>query len=464
MKQKKEREKEISQWPWIFMLPFGILAGYWGKREVRITAISEYGFQTRLATPATAEQKNAPWELAFYDQKTAAYQRILLRDATFLKEKEEDFDVVYTFATEQDDYRNAVQRLALQYGQYIRWKMEDDDAALAEEMTGYPAEQDAFHLESLEEQKKVWFSDIGKETFTALQNGFAESGQPGQSVELALELDRPEWYKAYLSMESAAFFDAYFRRNQIPDPPLFHPDRLYIGNAFCPHLAPPEEELFALMDKACRESFAITLTFPFLLEENLTETQARLQHLARWCEQKNKTIEIVVNDWGTAHLAAQLPVFSLCLGVLLNKRKKDPRMAYKLGNRTLFEQNSVHAAFYREYLKEEFRMERYEWESCGDTSTSKFLEGKNSLRLPFYQTNTSQYCPLYAACTEGSRGAQVPIRECPKFCERQAFLYPEHLRMVGRYNSLFGVDLTVLKRTGAMLELRGVDRVVVNLL
>ena len=464
MKQKKEREKKISQWPWISMLPFGILAGYWGKREVRITAISEYGFQTRLATPATAEQKNAPWELAFYDQKTAAYQRILLRDATFLKEKEEDFDVVYTFATEQDDYRNAVQRLALQYGQYIRWKMEDDDAALAEEMTGYPAEQDAFHLESLEEQKKVWFSDIGKETFTALQNGFAESGQPGQSVELALELDRPEWYKAYLSMESAAFFDAYFRRNQIPDPPLFHPDRLYIGNAFCPHLAPPEEELFALMDKACRESFAITLTFPFLLEENLTETQARLQHLARWCEQKNKTIEIVVNDWGTAHLAAQLPVFSLCLGVLLNKRKKDPRMAYKLGNRTLFEQNSVHAAFYREYLKEEFRMERYEWESCGDTSTSKFLEGKNSLRLPFYQTNTSQYCPLYAACTEGSRGAQVPIRECPKFCERQAFLYPEHLRMVGRYNSLFGVDLTVLKRTGAMLELRGVDRVVVNLL
>lgn len=464
MKQKKEREKEISQWPWISMLPFGILAGYWGKREVRITAISEYGFQTRLATPATAEQKNAPWELAFYDQKTASYQRILLRDATLLQEKEEDFDTVYTFATGQEDYRNAVQSLALQYSQYIRWKMEDDDAALAEQMTGYPAEQDAFHLESLEEQKKVWFSEIRKATFVALQNGFAESGQPGQPVELALELDRPEWYKAYLSMESAVFFDVYFRRNQIPDPPVFHPDRLYIGNAFCPHLAPPEEELFALMDKACRESFVITLTFPFLLEENLTETQARLQHLARWCERKNKTIEIVVNDWGTAHLAAQLPVFSLCLGVLLNKRKKDPRMAYKLGNRTLFEQNSVHAAFYREYLKEEFRMERYEWESCGDTSTRKFPEGKNSLRLPFYQTNTSQYCPLYAACTEGSRGAQVPIRECPKFCERQAFLYPEHLRMVGRYNSLFGVDLTVLKRTGAMLELRGVDRVVVNLL
>ena len=464
MKQKKEQEKEISQWPWISMLPFGILAGYWGKREVRITAISEYGFQTRLAAPATAEQKNAPWELAFYDQKTASYQRILLRDATLLQEKEEDFDTIYTFATDQEDYRNAVQRLALQYSQYIRWKMEDDDAALAEEMTGYPAEQDAFHLESLEEQKKVWFSGIGKETFVALQNGFAESGQPGQPVELALELDRPEWYTAYLSMESAVFFDAYFRKNQIPDPSIFHPDRLYIGNAFCPHLAPTEEKLFALMDKACRESFAVTIVFPFLLEENLSETQARLQHLARWCEQENKTIEIVVNDWGTAHLAAQFPVFSLCLGVLLNKRKKDPRMTYKLGDRTLFKQNSVHAAFYREYLKEEFRMERYEWESCGDTDTGKFPEGKNSLHLPFYQTNTSQYCPLYAACTKGSRGAQTPVRECSGFCEKQAFLYPEHLRMVGRYNSLFGVDLDVWKRMEEMLELRGVDRVVVNLL
>ena len=464
MKQKKEQEKEISQWPWISMLPFGILAGYWGDKEVRITAISEYGFQTRLAAPAMAEQKNAPWELAFYDQKTASYQRILLRDATLLQEKEEDFDTIYTFATDQEDYRNAVQRLALQYSQYIRWKMEDDDAALAEEMTGYPAEQDAFHLESLEEQKKVWFSGIGKETFVALQNGFAESGQPGQPVELALELDRPEWYTAYLSMESAVFFDAYFRKNQIPDPSIFHPDRLYIGNAFCPHLAPTEEKLFALMDKACRESFAVTLVFPFLLEENLSETQARLQHLARWCEQENKTIEIVVNDWGTAHLAAQFPVFSLCLGVLLNKRKKDPRMTYKLGDRTLFKQNSVHAAFYREYLKEEFRMERYEWESCGDTDTGKFPEGKNSLHLPFYQTNTSQYCPLYAACTKGSRGAQTPVRECSGFCEKQAFLYPEHLRMVGRYNSLFGVDLDVWKRMEEMLELRGVDRVVVNLL
>lgn len=461
MKQKKEREKEISQWPWISMLPFGILAGYWGDKEVRITAISEYGFQTRLAAPATAEQKNAPWELAFYDQKTASYQRILLRDATFLQEKEEDFDVVYTFATEQEDYRNAVQHLALQYSQYIRWKMEDDDAALAEQMTGYPAEQDAFHLESLEEQKKYGFPELRRKPLWHCKIVLPD---PGSRLSWRSNWTGLEWYKAYLSMESGVFFDAYFRKNQIPDPPLFHPDRLYIGNAFCPHLAPTEEELFALMDKACRESFSITLTFPFLLEENLSETQQRLQRLAEWCERKNKTVELVVNDWGTAHLAAHFPVFSICLGILLNKRKKDPRMAYKLGDRTLFEKNSVHAAFYRKYLKAEFQIERYEWESCGNTGTGKFPEGKNSMHLPFYQTNTSQYCPLYVACTKGSRSAQMPVRECPRFCEKQAFLYPEHLRMMGRYNLLFGVDLDVWKRMREMLKLCGVDRVVVNLL
>ena len=182
--------------------PGGIL----GDKEVRITAISEYGFQTRLATPTTVEQKNAPWELAFYDQKTALISGVLLRDATFCRKRGMILMLFIPSPRNRKIIKMTVQRLALQYSQYIRWKMEDDDAALAEEMTGYPAEQDAFHLESLEEQKKVWSFRVGKETFTALQNGFAESGQPGQPVELALELDRPEWYTAYLSMESAVIF------------------------------------------------------------------------------------------------------------------------------------------------------------------------------------------------------------------------------------------------------------------
>lgn len=61
----------------------------------------------------------------------------------------------------------------------------------------------------------------------------------------------------------------------------------------------------------------------------------------------------------------------------------------------------------------------------------------------------------------------MPVRKCPRFCEEQAFLYPEHLRMVGRYNSLFGIDLSVFQEPeaiGKMYGLRGIDRIVVNLL
>ena len=137
--------------------------------------------------------------------------------------------------------------------------MEDDDAALAEQMTGYPAEQDAFSSGKSGRAEKVWFSGITKETLWHCKIVLPDPGS------------RLSWRSNWTGRNGIrrifdgkwGVFDAYFRKNQIPDPPLFHPDRLYIGNAFCPHLAPTEEELFALMDKACRESFSITLTFPF---------------------------------------------------------------------------------------------------------------------------------------------------------------------------------------------------------
>ena len=80
-------------------------------------------------------------------------------------------------------------------------------------------------------------------------------------------------------------------------------------------------------------------------------------------------------------------------------------MAYKLGDRTLFEQNSVHAAFYREYLKEEFRMERYEWESCGDTSTRKFQKGKTVCIFPL---SDQYFAVLSNVCNVCQRKPRYP--------------------------------------------------------
>lgn len=464
MEDGRKGKVNIDDWAFIPMIPFGLLAGYWGTMEVRITALAEEGFQIRLAHPASEAQKQEPLELAFYDYSTVSYHRLSICGAHLVREDREQFFTVYTFETELEAYRRAVQRLVMQYSRYIRWKTEGDDAALAEKMTGYPAREDAQHFESLKEQKQVWFAPIQENTFEEIRRGAGE-GNPLVKPELALALDRPAWYEKYLELDASAFFSMYFRENQITKELNFQPDRLYFGNAFCPNLFPEEDTLLNLMEKASREQFFVTLVLPVLWEANRKETEQLLNTLEDWCTQRRETLEIVVNDWGTAALAADRKNVTVCLGILLNKRKKDPRMKYKQGNDALFHQNSLNAEFYRTYLKEHFGIERYEWESCGCLQT--FPSGENSLYFPFYQTNTSQHCTLYAECANGSRGAQKQVMDCPRYCEQQAFLYPKHLQMAGRYNSLFALDSALLQNPAEMgraYAAHGVKRFVLNLL
>lgn len=255
------------------------------------------------------------------------------------------------------------------------------------------------------------------------------------------------------------------------------PDRIYLGNQFCRLLFPKKEILFALLEKARSERLGVTVSFACQPEVSLREAEQLLESLRSWC-QKNGSIEIVVNDWGIAQLVGRYPEqFELCMGTLLNKRKKDPRLSYlksRLPDKDtgLLAENSLNADFYQKALEKSLGFVRYEWESCG--YPQKFPEGKNSLHLPFYQTNTSQYCTLYAQYREHNRGRQYLQTECPGYCQMQAFLYPEHLHMTGRYNSLFALDQTVLRalETGSVenaafrKEEQGVqpDRAVLNLL
>ena len=218
------------------------------------------------------------------------------------------------------------------------------------------------------------------------------------------------------------------------------------------------------MDKMRSEGLEITLAFSYIREFMLTSVGKLLEKVDNWCCIHGVNVEIVVNDWAVVEMLHGKTT-RLCpvLGTLLNKRKKDPRMKYKSGDISLFQRNSLNAEFYRDFLAKEFHIHRYEWESCG--YPQEFPPGKNSIHLPFYQTNTSQYCPLYALCTTGDRGMQQLAEHCPKFCEKYSLLYPEHLHMIGRYNSLFGVDKTLLESPEMWKKIKGIkpDRIVVNL-
>ena len=88
MQDGRTAKVNIDDWAFIPMIPFGLLAGYWGTMEVRITALAEEGFQIRLAHPASEAQKQEPPELAFYDYHTASYHRLPICDARLVREKQ----------------------------------------------------------------------------------------------------------------------------------------------------------------------------------------------------------------------------------------------------------------------------------------------------------------------------------------------------------------------------------------
>lgn len=500
----------------ISMIPFGLLSGFMDSKEIRLTELEEEGFRFRLAEECPEPEC---FLICFYDMKKAGYRKVEIRkfemnvvmlaaEERRLQENSDIFFREYSVKVEQKDYVQEVQRLAGEYSRYIRLKLNGDDGELAEALTGYPAELDEVHCGSLEEQKKLWFEgDSIKRNPDTDQNiergSMCEELRTGRNekvsypavpekelvrncgkygnnrsstdtersfrnkgTELALELNGPSLYEEYLCQPLQDFLASYWQKNYLTHSWLAGrtPERFYIGNQFCHNLFPTENQLFSIMDKMRSEDLEVTLAFSYIREFMLSSVEKLLEKVDNWCCVHGVNVEIVVNDWAmveilrgkTSHLS---PVF----GTLLNKRKKDPRMKYKSGDTALFQHNSLNAEFYRDFLAKEFHIHRYEWESCG--YPQEFPPGKNSIHLPFYQTNTSQYCPLYALCTTGDRGMQQLAEHCPKFCEKYALLYPEHLHMIGRYNSLFGVDKTLLESPEMWKKIKGIkpDSIVVNL-
>ena len=459
--------EQDTTWEWtdsaVEMIPFGLLAGFYGEKEIRITKLAEEGFCFRTVSEIPRLQEKL--RLCFYDLNQNRYQEIpVTPDAWMQMEARTEFFTSYAVAVQQEDYRHAVRTLLGQYDRYIRLKLEEDDSGLAEQLTGYPAKADEVFAESFQEQLTEWF---GSKT-NGMQDGCGKDEYDGRKEqietrtekkptepEFALELDHPRVYTQFLNQKLDDFLTAYQARY-----PAFQnwmrgrkTDRIYIGNAFCHLLFPEKELLFSLLEKANRESLQVTLTFSYVREYQIQETEELLQKLQQWCEKQKTKLEVEINDWAMADmLKGVLPDLVPCFGRMLNKRKKDPRMTYKKGSRECLRENSLNAEFYQEYLSQEFGIQRLEWESCG--YEQKFpdpaakMKVENHLHLPFYQTNTSQYCTLYAGSAYGDRSVQHLLTSCDKRCEWQAYLYPQHLEMVGRYNSLFGRDHEILERAG----------------
>lgn len=235
--------------------------------------------------------------------------------------------------------QSLIRKLQEQYSRYIRLKLEDDDEELARVLTGYP------------EKKPV--------------NYYDQEEKQNYSPETAIEIDRPELYREYLQKDIShlvrqCYEWKWIAKSVSESKSNFRPDRIYIGNQFCHLLFPNEKELFMMLEKAHKESLGITIAFSYVREFMLNPVEELVNRLAQWCREKDTCIEIVINDWAMADIIAKQNVESArpylipCLGILLNKRKKDPRFPYKKGDKSLYSQNNLNADFYREYLQSEF--------------------------------------------------------------------------------------------------------------
>lgn len=440
----------------VSMIPYGLLAGIVDGREVRITELGENGFVFRMAERVDKIQEIS---LQFYVESENCYRKIEISGNQVKKAEKQRFFTEYTVLTEAEEYQKCVRQLLSDYWKYISLKTTETDGEVAAWYTGYPVQQDDEYASCLEEQKAEWFCEASRT---------ANGKKLEEGVELAVELDTPQLYDEWLQKPTGKFVEAYWMKNGLESHPLASRkvDRLYIGNAFCPHLFPPRESLQAILKKAKKECIPVTLTFPWIKEGQLEDVKECLVCL----EQTGECLpdEMVVNDWGLLHLLWRWKQqtqnkIRINLGILLGRPKKDTRCRYLKTEAACFRKTNLNSDFYQEYLKK-YQIERYELEACGHELAVP--EGRHSLHIPFFQTNTAQFCTLYAKFIYGDRGRQEAVKKCPKYCRELAFLYPRHLEMFGKYNTLFGYDRQTLQEMGYLNQYirQGIDRIVVNLM
>ena len=417
-------------------IPSGLVSCIINNKEVTILKMSTESLTIRVLEKIEYIKL---LKISFYNFKDYKYKEIEIKNFTIKNENKNEFYYTYNIFIDDKNYVENVKYIFRDYSKYVNLKVFGEENEFSKEMTGYPREKDYEFYEYYNTQKKEWISNLNYKNFNM---------DVLNSIEMAITLDNDDLYEKYIDNDKESFKEYYFKKNFLENHMLFNKniERLYIGNEFCHNLFPCLDDLIKMLEKAKEESLNVTLCFTYIRECYIQKTKDIIEEVYDWCKINNFKIEIVINDWGMLKLLkSKENYFTLCLGNLLNKRKKDPRYIYKNGyekNKELLSLNSLNNKKFREFLKDN-NIERYEYESCNYKIA--IPEGKHSLHFPFYMTNSSQYCPLYAMCTTMNRGNQKLVKVCPKYCREYVFLYPKHLKMIGKYNSLFAFDDTLLK-------------------
>ena len=417
-------------------VPSGLIACRVGKTGAHILGISPRNVLLRTADFLPQE----PITFYFYQIKSGSYCAHTLTSYETGEARRENGAVLSRFSFDDPACAQHIRSALNDLARYVEIRSAYGASAYSQEITGYPLEEDDCFPVSLDAARQAWFAELAPL-------------RPEKHCSLAVFLNCRDLWMLYLETPVSDFMDAYAKLRGIPRfvLPERSPDRLYIGNAYCRLVFPEPELLEKLLNKACREKLNVTLVTAELRTGEEAQADALL---AMACERK---LEVEINDWGMLNRAQAFKNrLLMLLGPQLNRRRKDPRMQWKNGfpgRGDLLSRNALNDILYLNFLKD-MGICRFEYESCN--MHTALPDAACSLHLPFYQTNTSLWCPLRAICTDGERGRQAPTNSCPHWCEHNALLFPNHLRMLGRWNSLLALDCTPTDKA------RGFDRWVLN--
>jgi len=284
-------------------------------------------------------------------------------------------------------------------------------------------------------------------------------------VELAFSLSNNDQYRQSLECGFDIVTREGLKRMELVEHGIFSKpfSRIYIGNEFCHNLFPTRPVFGRLLEKAFDQGLNVTVMYSYMVDNSVNEIKEMLSYADNLCKANDTTIELCINDWGVMEIIKEnCTRITPVLGRLLNKRKKDSRIDYMWGGQKYkdkFAENNLNTEFFKKFLND-MGIYRFEFES--HKMLNKIPEGRHSLHFPFYQQNTSVYCPLFAECTNFNRIKQELVMKCPQYCTEFYFKYPGHIHIMGRGNTIMGIEGSLLSdfRILEQYVKDGVDRLV----
>lgn len=434
------------------MIPYALFGAQWeiGDETIELCAedLSVEGFRFRLALHHRAQIAQGGGKLTLRTSVPGrkGWKLVIGEDAyRIIREGETQFYDEYRMEIESHGYQEEMRGFMHAYSQYVSDKLTGSMAELSARMTGYPAHLEECFSEEPEAQKELWLQ------------GIRDRWDPESSLwkdipEVILVLDQPDQWEEMKELSWSDLAQKYFHKAHLSKHPLARrcveqqSGTICIGGGRCGLLFPGEQTLPSILERIADMGCEMMVQLAPVPDRRYEKMIRCLQRMSEWCSENKRSLDVIVNDWGMVEALKSRKELRCILGSRMVKYRKDVRLDYicpESEQRKLGDHPGQPKRYIRS-LKEEENVNGLLFESAGYEmqveETLSLLEN-SILRWPWFEMNAAGYCTLRAVCETGERGHQVPEDDCPGYCRKQTVIYPDFLKMTGRFNGLYGLDV-----------------------